>query len=80
MASLVEAAEEDSSGRTAYMGLHRRLSSLYNVLQGSDGIPTTQAVSAVREALEELEIMLGGAGNAPSFSEEPLRQASRHFE
>jgi hypothetical protein len=80
MASLVEAAEEDSSRRTAYMGLHRNLSSLYNVLQGSDGIPTTQAVSAVREALEELEIMLGGAGNAPSFSEEPLRQASRHFE
>jgi hypothetical protein len=60
MARLVAAAEEDSSRRAAYMGLHGRLSSLYNVLQGSDGIPTTQAVSAVREALAELETMLGG--------------------
>jgi hypothetical protein len=60
MAGLVSAAEDDPSGRAAFMGLHGRLSSLYNVLQGSDGVPTTQAVSAVREALAELEALLGG--------------------
>ncbi|MFH1764051.1 MAG: hypothetical protein ABIF09_07665 [Gemmatimonadota bacterium] len=60
MARLMAAAEDDPSGGTAYMGLHGRLSSLYNVLQGSDGIPTSQAVSAVREVLAELGAMLGG--------------------
>lgn len=63
MGRLVEAAEGDSSRRTAYMGLHRRLSSLYNVLQGSDGTPTTQVVSAVREALAELERVLTSITN-----------------
>jgi hypothetical protein len=60
MARLVDAAESDTSRRGALMGLHGRLLSLYNVLQGSDGIPTTQAVAAVREALAELEAMMGG--------------------
>ncbi|MCJ7628450.1 MAG: hypothetical protein MUO50_08695, partial [Longimicrobiales bacterium] len=60
MARLVAAAEDDPSRSTAYMGLHGRLSSLYSVLQGSDGIPTSQAMSAVREVLAELEAMLGG--------------------
>ena len=60
MARLVQADESDAAGRTGYMGLHGRLLSLYNVLQGSDGIPTTQAESVIREALAELEAMLGG--------------------
>ena len=55
-----QTASENPPRRSAFLGLHGRLSSLYNVLQGSDGIPTTQAVSAVREALAELEGMLGG--------------------
>jgi hypothetical protein len=65
MTELVEAAEEDPARGAAFMGLHRRLSSIYNVLQGSDGVPTTQAVAAVREALQELETMLGGTIPSP---------------
>lgn len=62
MASLMEAAEVDPSGRGPMMALHRRLSSLYGILQGSDGIPTTQVVEAVDQALEELGRVPGGSG------------------
>jgi len=58
MARLTEASERDGSGRGELLGLHRELSSLYNVLQGSDGVPTTQAVEAVRGRLATMEELL----------------------
>jgi hypothetical protein len=60
LAALVQAAEQDPSGRDSFLSLHRRLSSLYNILQGSDGVPTSQAVEAVEEALAETRRVLGG--------------------
>jgi hypothetical protein len=60
MAWLTEAAAQDEARSREILALHRDLSSLYNLLQGSDGIPTTQALEAVRGRLDELERMREG--------------------
>jgi photosystem II stability/assembly factor-like uncharacterized protein len=60
MAWLTEAAAQDEDRSREMLALHRDLSSLYNLLQGSDGIPTTQALEAVGGKLDELERMREG--------------------
>jgi len=60
MAWLTEAAAGEGSRSGEMLALHRDLSFLYNLLQGSEGVPTTQAVDAVREKLGEWERMREG--------------------
>ena len=65
MAWLTDAAAMSPGSSQVMMGLHRDLSSLYGLLQGSDGVPTSQVVEGARGKLAALEVMKRGPGEAP---------------